>query len=276
MALFKEYMIVGGMPRSVLSWSKSRSLQEVSRIHHVLLEAYRDDFSKYSGTLGQERFDDIMMAIPRFLGQKIVYAKLNPTVKGPITKQALSLLFKARVCHRVTACAANGLPLAAEINEKYLKAILLDVGLCSAALGLSLDELVTTDEIDLINSGGIAEQVVGQLLRTIFPYYIEPALYYWIRDTRGSEAEIDYVIQHRSKVVPIEVKAGSTGGLKSLHLFMGLKNYSTAVRINSDLPSHTNVNVKNSLGEQIEYKLLSLPFYFIGELHRLLEKKPAA
>ena len=74
--------------------------------------------------------------------------------------------------------AANGLPLGAEVNDKYLKVILLDVGLCSALLGLKLYELEDIQELILINKGGIAEQVTGQLLRTINPFYVEPSLYY--------------------------------------------------------------------------------------------------
>ena len=128
------------------------------------------------------------------------------------------------------------------------------------------------DEIELINKGGIAEQVVGQLLRTLELEYIEPALYYWDRtEKKGSNAEIDYVIQHGNRVIPIEVKAGTTGGLKSLHLFMGLKEFSLAARINSDVPSQTNVEIKDHEGEPIQYSLLSLPFYLLSELHRLLD-----
>lgn len=181
------------------------------------------------------------------------------------------LLCKARVCHRVSASAATGVPLAAQIQDKYFKAILLDVGLCSAALGLSYDQLITTEEIDLINTGGIAEQVVGQLLRTIYPYYIEPRLYYWDREKRGSQAELDYVIQHGSKVIPIEVKAGSTGSLKSLHLFMGLREFPIAIRVNSAVPTQTNVPIKDQQGNPINYKLLSFPFYLLSETHRLIE-----
>jgi len=69
-------------------------------------------------------------------------------------------------------------------------------------------------------------------------------------------------------VIPIEVKSGTTGSLKSLHLFMALKKLSVAVRINSAIPNSTLVSIKN----QADYRLLSIPFYLIGELHRLLEK----
>src|SRR5262249_54144237 len=161
--------------------------------------------------------------------------------------------------------AANGVPLAAEIKEKYFKEIFIDVGLCCAALGLNLNQLSAANEIVMINSGGISEQLAGQILRTINPFYIEPSLYCWHREESTANAEIDYVIQHGNVVVPVEVKAGSTGRLKSLHLFMGLKKLSVAVRINSDLPSKTEVEMKDPLGNSVQYKLLSIPFYLTGQ-----------
>ena len=81
---------------------------------------------------------------------------------------------------------------------------------------------------------------------------------------------MDYLLQAQARVVPVEVKAGSTGSLKSLHLFMALKKLTVAVRINSDYPSRTNVNVKMHTGEPVQYELLSLPFYLLGQIHRLL------
>ena len=145
----------------------------------------------------------------------------------------------------------------------------MDTGLCSAALRLNLQDLNATD-ITLINQGAMAEQVVGQLLRTLDPFYMEPALYYWLREEKSSNAEIDYVIQHGSKVIPVEVKAGSTGGLKSLHVLMELKKLSLAVRVNSDFPSKTYVDVKNHVGNAVRYELLSIPFYVLSQLSRLL------
>src|SRR5690606_32562015 len=94
--------------------------------------------------------------------------------------------------------------------------------------------------------------------------------YYWRRDESGSSAELDYIMQHKNKVIPIEVKAGAAGKLKSLHLFMGLKKYTTAVRVNSGKPCVTAIETKNTNSELIEYNLLSIPFYLLGQLHRLL------
>lgn len=270
---FKEYIVVGGMPAAVSSWIHQHSLNQINQIHHDLLSTYRDDFAKYSGRLSIERLDEVMMAVPKFLGQKFVYSKVNPSIQIPSIKKSLELLSKARICHIVHGCAANGVPLAAEIQIKNTKVIFLDIGLCSGSLGISLDLLSHTDEISLVNKGDMAEQVVGQLLRTSVPPYIDPSLYYWQREEKGSSAEVDYVIQHRNLVVPVEVKAGSTGSLKSLHLFIGLKGYKLAVRINSDFPSKTDLSIKIHGSENANYTLYSIPFYLIEQLHRLLNNK---
>jgi predicted AAA+ superfamily ATPase len=269
--LFKEYLLIGGLPAVVSNWIKERSLSKVSQIQNDLLATYRDDFSKYSGRIATGKLDEVMTTIPKMMGQKFVFSKVNKAIQATTIKQILQLLEKARISHRVQSCSANGIPLAAEIKEKYFKEIFLDVGLCSTALGLNLNQVNSIDEIIMINNGGVAEQVVGQLLRTIDPPYIEPNLYCWHREEAGSSAEIDYVIQHGNRVIPIEVKAGSTGSLKSLHFFMGLKKYPIALRINSDYPNTTKIDVKDSLGNQVKYTLISIPFYLMRQTHRLLD-----
>lgn len=268
--MFKEYLCVGGMPAAVSSWISKRSLQEVSKIQHDLIATYRDDIAKYRGKIAPERLEEVLLAIPKHLGEKFVYTKVNPHVQIAPIKKALELLCKAKVCHRVTGCGGNGIPLGADLLEKYLKVLLLDVGLCTAALGFSYDQIHMADEIVLINKGGVAEQVVGQMLRTIFPPYMEPELYYWHREEKGSSAEVDYLIQHHNEVVPIEVKAGTTGTLKSLHLFMGIKQLKKAVRLNSATPNLLDIETTALDGKTHKYRLYSIPLYLVGELHRLL------
>lgn len=267
---FKEYITVGGMPAAVSKWVDTHSFFDLSQVHLNLLATYREDFNKYSGRIDPERLEEVLNRVPQNLGEKFIYSKVNPEVHTNSIKQALSLLCKARVCHLVEGCSANGVPLGAELQDRNMKTIFLDTGLCSASLGLSLDAFKNVEEIILVNRGGIAEQVVGQLLRTIEPPFVQPALYYWQREQQGSSAEVDYVFQHQNKVIPLEVKAGTTGSLKSLHYFMGLKKYPLAVRVNSDLPSTVEVQVKNPPQNDISYTLLSLPFYLLEQVHRLI------
>ena len=215
-----------------------------------------------------------MLAVPKQLGEKFMYSKVDLETTVRSVKDVLSLLERARICSRVRSSAANGIPLAAEIKEKVFKEVFLDVGLCCAALGLAVAQLRPDDKTFLINQGGFAEQVVGQLLRTISPPYIEPSLYYWQRSEGSKSSEVDYVIQHGNQLIPIEVKAGSTGTLKSLHVLMGLRKLPLAVRINADLPTKTEIDFKVHLKkdepERVRYTLLTIPFYLIGQIHRLI------
>ncbi len=271
MTLFKEYIIIGGLPAAVANWIIERSLSKVNQIHYDLLATYREDFFKYRGRVLVNKLDEVMMAIPKMLGQKFVCSRINPALPTSAVKHILDLLHKARICHPIMSCGANGVPLAADMNEKFFKEIFLDIGLVCAALGLNYDQVSTVNELTLVNNGAIAEQVAGQLLRTLNSFYIEPALYYWQRMEKNANAEVDYVIQHASQVIPIEVKAGSTGSLKSLHMLMGLKKLEMAIRVNSEIPSKMPIIVKGYAGEAINYTLLSIPFYLISQIHRLLK-----
>jgi uncharacterized protein len=215
----------------------------------------------------------VLVSVPRQLAKRFIYKNANSEVSSESVKKAFTLLSQARICHSIKSTAANGIPLGAEVNDKFFKALFIDVGLCSSALGLMLHQLADLEELVLVNNGAIAEQLVGQELRMLFPAYQEPQLYYWQREKKGSDAEIDYIVQYETKVIPIEVKAGTAGGLKSLHLFMGLKEYSFAVRINSDTPSLGKIEVVNSLGLQVTYTLLSIPVYLISRLHKLMARQ---
>ncbi|MCX7114821.1 MAG: AAA family ATPase [Gammaproteobacteria bacterium] len=271
-SLFREYITVGGLPAAVACWVTTKSLNEVATIQHDVLATYRDDFAKYRGRLPLEKLYETFNAVPKLLGKKFVFSRVNAQAQSHSIKQSLELLCRARVCHRISACPGNGIPLASEIKERSFKSIFLDVGLCSASLGVNFAQVQSPHDLFLINKGGLGEQVVGQLLRTINPFYIEPTLFYWLRDEPGYSAEIDYLMQHGNQVIPIEVKAGSTGSLKSLHIFMELKKYQLAARINADLPSKTPITVKNRMGKEISYTLISIPFYLTGQILRLLNE----
>jgi len=269
--LFGEYLLVGGMPEAVNSWVETHSLDELAQIHSNLINTYKDDFAKYSGKIPAEYLQDVLNAIPKMITNKLTYKHINPIAKHSAIKQAVNLLSSARICHKVQAVSANGIPLTAEIKPKMLKMLLLDIGLASSLLGLKLFQVRDINEIMLINKGAIAEQVVGQLLRLVEPHYIEPALYYWSRENKTSTAEIDYLIQHNQQLIPIEVKAGSAGKLRSLHQFMSEKPWKTAVRFYSGKMHKTTINTKIANGNAIRYELLSLPLYMVNEVYRLLD-----
>jgi hypothetical protein len=269
--LLREYLLVGGMPAAVEQYRQDRSLLGVARIHHDLLATLRDDFSKYAGRVHQRRLTAVLDSVAQQLGGKFRYVRVDRGERAQALRKAVDLLCMARVSHRVQASPAVGPPLAAGTADRPYKLILLDAGLVSASLGLSLRELEGGADLALVRRGAVAEQLVGQHLRLNFPDHQEPALFYWQRDERGAEAEVDYVVQHGSTLLPVEVKAGATGSLKSLHLLMAERQWPRAVRFSGAPPSLVQVSASCRPGKMAAYALLSLPLYLVEELPRLLD-----
>ena len=266
---YRSYLLVGGMPEAVESWCTHKSFIACAEIHQALLDTYRDDFSKYAGRIPNSRLARVFESIPRLLGRKFKYASVSGDEKSTAIKHALNLLLKARLCYRISASHARGIPLGAETQEKVFKIGFIDSGLASTALGLWQGKSFEHQDIALVNEGALAEQSVAQALRTLNPSFQDPSLYYWSREQRGSEAELDFIIQYGPQIIPIEVKAGATGSLKSLHLFMAERQLPIAIRINADSPSFTSVDTRLPSGANASYQLLSLPFYLCSQIYRL-------
>ncbi len=268
MQAVENYCIVGGMPEAVQSWTSEHSYLRVNQIHHDLLTAYQNDFAKYPTRIAPERLREVMLAIPRMLGKKFTYTQINPDVKSQTISQALSLLELARVVHKVQAVAADAVPLGSKPKQRYFKVILCDVGLVNITM-MSMADYIKP--LTMANNGEIAEQLAGQWLRKNFQFYQDPALYYWQREGQ-SNAEIDYVIQFQDKIIPVEVKAGNVGGMRSLHYFMHERGFKFAVRIYSGALNITPIQVTLNTGESVSYQLLSIPFYLIEALPKLLSE----
>ncbi|MBC2743941.1 MAG: ATP-binding protein [Desulfosarcina sp.] len=268
---YYHYCLVGGMPEVVQEWVENQDPASCLKLQQDLLATYRDDFHKYGGEMDARLLADIMLSVSRQLGNKFVYSRVDPSLKILPVKKAFSLLCQAKVCSKVLHTTGNGLPLGAESNAKFFKTLMIDIGLVSAQLGLSA--IKRTDQRDLFfsNKGGLAEQFVGQQLRTVQTPSMDPQLFYWQR-TGGRLGEIDYIIQHGSRVVPVEVKSGPAGKMKSLHQFMAEKKLDLAIRCNLNLPSVEKIRVKTTLGQPVAYRLVSIPIYLSEHLPRLIEQ----
>lgn len=268
---YQEYLLVGGMPAAVENWMQHRSPVACAEVHHRLITTLRDDFHKYRRRVPTERLVQVFDSVPRSLGRKFVYSRVNREERAAAIRQALDMLCKARVCTLVQGSHGRGIPLGSEIRERVFKVIFMDAGLACAALGLSLAGVQSLDEIAVVNNGALLEQAIGQTLRASFPRFMDPELFYWSREAAGTEAEVDYLAQCGAQVVPIEVKCGKTGTLKSLHMFMATRGLPLAIRFNADKPSITPVKLRTTTGMPAEYTLLSIPLYLAGHFRRLVE-----
>ena len=265
--LFKIYLVIGGMPEAVQTYKDTNSFLEVDRVKKSILLTYRDDFSKYSSPGKKSILQKIFQTLPASVGKKIKYMNLAPDEKIHDIKKALHLLSMARIYTPVYHTAGNGIPLRAQINEKIQKCLMLDVGLLNSAYGYSYADFISLENDALFNIGNICEQFVGQHLLYAGETFEEPELFYWVREKSQSSAELDYLISVGPKIIPIEVKAGKTGTLKSLQSFMKEKEISFGVRFNANLPilQKADFSLPNTKGE---FQLLSLPVYMVEDVIR--------
>jgi len=273
LALLRSYYFVGGMPEAVAVFAESRSYKAVSDVHNSIIDTYRDDFPKYAGSRNLNRMLNVFNFAARNVGVKIKYSNISSQDQSITIKKDIELLTMARVIGKVIHSNCSGMPLQANIKERVYKLLFLDIGLMNAICGLDWRNLTLMDEKKIINQGAIAEQFVGQHLQALLADKPNRELTYWLREGKLSNAELDFVIGLGGNIIPIEVKSGATGSLKSLHQFMGTKQAPLAVRFDSNLPTvqqvDTVINVKKKR-KNVKYRLLSLPLYLVERLDALV------
>lgn len=250
----RNYFFVGGMPEAVKVWRDTGSLREAARVQEEILQSLRDDFSKYTPRVAMDCLDGVLQNAARSVGQQLKYTKLDAGHSGPTNRKAFDLLCQARLLHRIPACDPSGLPLGATANPVKFKAAMLDVGLMQRACRLPVETALEPDDLLSLYRGKLAEQFVAQEMLAAG----EGELFYWAREARGSSAEVDYLAVRAGKILPVEVKSGEAGALRSLHLF--LQNYphcAAGVVLSSRPPAR--------LAEQ---RLRFLPLYLAGQLNR--------
>lgn len=248
----RKYFFIGGMPEAVKVFLKTESYIDVFDIQKSLLETYIQDFSKYAGRANKQCLEEVLLSTAKNVGKQTLYAKLAEGFSNSTIKNAYNLLESAKVISKVPAVDPSGLPLGATASAKRFKTIFLDIGLMNIACGLQNTTKILNDDLLNIYEGALAEQFVGQEILSANM----SSLYYWSRNSRNSSAEVDYVISKKEKVIPIEVKSGHSGRLKSMHQLLGkydnIENgYVLSLSGYSELP---------------EQKLVFFPIYFAAKL----------
>jgi predicted AAA+ superfamily ATPase len=257
LSLVKKYAIVGGMPKATAEYISSGDLNRCHRIQSSIIQTYRDDFGKYSSMVKHKYLQKIFSAVPKMVGKKFKYSRVDDTIHSRNLKEAVELLEKAGVIYRVLKTHGRGLPLDVNADERHFKAVFLDTGLMQNICGLRSKTLVMEDFIE-VNAGAVAEQFVAQELLAYQDEFDEPSLYYWAREERSSNAEVDYLVPCFSYALPVEVKAGKTGTLRSMHLFLEKYPCPVGVRV-SRLPFNDNPPI------------ISVPFYGVKKILEMVK-----
>ncbi len=214
----RRYLFVGGMPEAVASYTASGSMQEAFAVHDELVTAYREDFGKYAGRADKDCLDAVLGGVAQYVGRQIKYARLASGFDNRAIKRAFDLLTRAQVVRPVRAASPAGVPLAASASQKRFKAIMVDLGLLRQLSGLRTDVEFARGDLLATFNGALAEQFAGQ--EVLAASSAKRGLFYWAREERGSSAEIDYLVDGQGRPVPIEVKSGPAGRLRSLHMLL--------------------------------------------------------
>lgn len=234
---FRTFLLVGGMPAAVSAWIETKDYMRCAEELEDIQQTYYDDFAKYAPSADPHLLRSVLQSIIMQTGKKFMYSRVSGGYKPDEIKSALSMLSDAGIVKNVRYSSGNGLPLGAETNSKFNKFIYLDSGLLLRTLDLELgggEELrrmiLLDDDAELVNKGSITEMTVGWELVKYSSARIQHDLYYWENLDRGATAEVDYLTACDLKVLPIEVKSGISGKMKSLRLFMEKKRLSKGVR----------------------------------------------
>ena len=238
-------------------------------VHRSILETYRDEFAKYASGADLEKIRRIFEQLPMNIGQKVRYNRFHPDWRSVDIRRCLELLTRAGFCMQVTHCDGNNVPLAAEEDPTVAKLHHLDVGLAGTATGRGMIPYEEFHSGRFVDEGPMGEQFVAQHLFFAGPKGQRPALHYWLRSGQSQNAEVDFLVQQGTQVLPIEVKSGATGSLRSLHQFMRRHSGKLAVRLDLNPPSSQRLEtvVMSPEGKvPVTYSLFNRPLYMACHL----------
>jgi len=236
------------------------------------LETYRDDFSKYASGAELEKLRHVYERLPSNIAEKVRFNRFHPDWKSSDIRRCLELLQRAGICSAALHSEGGSVPLGATEDPTVAKLFHLDVGLVGTATGLGLMPLETFVKGRFINEGSHAEQFVAQHLLRMGPASQKPSLYCWQRGGRGTNAEVDFLAQKGATVLPIEVKSGSSGSLRSLHQFMLHHPGGAAVRLDTNPPTRQDIRTEvMTAGGKVpaQYRLVNLPLYMVERTFEL-------
>lgn len=265
------YFFIGGMPAVVKNFAENTRLSDIQRIQNNIMTSIQYDFAKYGTRKQQDYLQLVLRYCGRYPGRKIKFSNIDREIRSTYLKESIEKLALSRIIHKIKHTNASNVPLTEYVKEEVFKTVFMDIGFVNQ---LNQIELTGLNNLVTANEGILAEQFIAQELLNIQPEYMSPELFYWSREEKSSNAEIDFIFQHKNKIYPIEVKAGKTGTLKSMQLYLHEKKLKEGIRFNMDLPSkgsfHVRLNVPGNTAE-LSWTLLSLPLYMVSELRRLID-----
>ena len=269
---YRTFLMVGGMPASVAAWVNSHDYRQCQTELDDIQLSYYDDFAKYAKKVEPQLLRNTLQSVILQIGNKFTYSRVEGGYRTEDVKKALELLCDAGIIKKVCHTAGNGLPLGAEVNNKFCKYVYLDSGLLLRILDLDLGSAQPLTELimagtaeDLVNKGGLAEMELGWELIKYNNPRTQHDLYYWENTAEGTRSEVDYLTVRDLKILPIECKSGTSGKMKSLHYFMKQKHLSYAIRCS--LENFALLESTDNQSGDTPRRIQIIPLYAVSNLY---------
>ena len=265
MKKYHEYLLVGGMPEAVARYAETKSLIDVDPVYESILTGFKDDVLKYASLAKAKYIQYIVEHASKHIGLPVKYENFGGSgFRSREMSEAFDVLEKAMIISRVYASASKQLPIVNNL-KKAPKLLYLDTGLVNYQVVLRT-EIINIPDINAVYHGQIGEQIVGQSLLSLSTRK-NINLSYWYREQKGSISEIDYLVSFNNKLIPVEVKSGKSGTLRSLHNFIDESKSKFAIRIYSGIMGLEKIRTPNKK----QFTLFSIPFYLLNRIEQLLE-----
>ena len=256
--MLKTYFYVGGMPAAVDCYAQTQSVLKVREVQKEIVNNYKSDFAKHILPQVIPKVRMLWDSIPMHLARekkKFIYNDVKTGGRASEFENAMDWLIHTGLVYKVPRTLTPRLPLARDQEREAFKLFMVDIGLLCASINVDLSAFYEADpKIFDDFHGAISEQYVCQELKAI----CDNPLFYWGRD-KGA-AEVDFILQYKNDIIPIEVKSERRTQSKSLHSYMAAYNPKNAVRT-----SLKNMGRQNTLH--------SIPLYMIGSLFTILEEE---
>lgn len=269
--LFNQYALIGGMPEAVSSYADYHDVERLSPIFNSLLKGYNEDAERYANNEEQVRIIRHILDTSWFsAAEAITFSHFgNSSYTSTQIHDAMDLLERAYILsldYPVTSTSAPAIPS----KKRSPKLIMVDSGITNFVAGIQIEYLQNKELLDTWR-GRAAEQIVAQELRVVLDKDFKEKQFYWVRDKRGTTAEIDFIIQYNAQIIPIEVKSGTNSHLRSLHSFVNNSSHLvTAIRVWSG--EYFVQEATTPAPANKPYRLINIPFYYVSQIREILRR----
>ncbi|MCD4737007.1 MAG: DUF4143 domain-containing protein [Bacteroidales bacterium] len=263
--LFHDYAIIGGMPEIVSQYAENKSIAALTKSYNRIWESYKNDVEKYGRNITNRNIIRHVIETAPNEPDRIKFEKFgNSNYKSREVGEALRSLDSAKIIRLIYPSTSIEPPINSDLKKRP-RLQFLDAGMLNQVLLLQ-GEMIGVKDLNDFHRGKIIQQLVSQELISIHDE-ISYKPHFWVREEKDSNAEVDLVFRHGKYIIPIEIKSGKQGKLRSLHQFIERTNHPYAVRMHANEFSIEKVATPG----KVPYLLMNLPYYLGTKIHDYLD-----